>query len=259
MSLTEIEFWDEYWHKHRPPIVVRPEFSFDRCLSIRLAEVSLLAPTKTALEVGASPGKWLHFLSENGFKVAGLEISPSAANLLKENLSFLGHQEPKVITGDILHTAPTDKFGLVYSLGLVEHFDDPIEVIRAHLSWLEPGGTLIIGVPNFRGFHGTIQRALDDSVLKIHNLQVMSRGFFESAASQLDVCLESFTYLGSFEPTLPMIKGKAKGLLGGLRQFTIRAILKVLNWVRKSAIWDQWNGPRISSYLLVSFSKPLQG
>lgn len=258
MSLTEIDFWDEYWHRHQPPITVRPEFSFDRCLSDRLAEVSLRARTKTALEIGASPGKWLHFLSQNGFAVTGLEMSPAAVNLLRENLRILGHKEPQIISGDVMNIVPSNEFGLVYSLGLVEHFENPIEVIGAHLDWLEPGGTLVIGVPNFNGFHGLIQRSLDKSVFEIHNLNVMSRKFFELAASELGVSLESFTYLGSFEPSLPMIRGKTRNFSDTAQQFVIRALLTILRWIRKFSIWDRWNGPRISSYILVSFSKPEQ-
>jgi len=49
----------------------------------------------------------------------------------------------------------------VYSLGLIEHFHDSTEIVKAHARLVKPGGYLVIAVPNIqKAFYGWMQKLL---------------------------------------------------------------------------------------------------
>lgn len=256
--LTEQKFWEEYWKNLRLPCVVNQKFSFDRCLSAallqRLSEVPPArradGPRRSVLEVGAAPGKWLSLFPQDRYAVSGIEYTRQGMDALRRNMEMLGIAPLELIEGDFFAIEPRSTYDIVMSLGFVEHFDDPVEVIRRHLGWVRDGGTLVIGVPNFTGVHGLAQRALDMSILRAHNTKMMNRAFFEALPEKLGVEKCSFEYLGSFEPALPLTyRGKT------LANIIPKAILKAASYLRRWRGFDHLNAPFISSYLLGIYRK----
>ena len=65
-------------------------------------------------------------------------------------------------------------FDVVYSAGVIEHFDDPREIVATHTALLRPGGIALIHVPNYGGLYGSLQARLDPDNLALHNLHIMS-------------------------------------------------------------------------------------
>jgi SAM-dependent methyltransferase len=75
-----------------------------------------------------------------------------------------------VIHADIFSYAPGDRrWDVVGSFGLVEHFDDPAQVIRRHLELLVPGGYLVLAIPNHAGINGQILDRVDRHKSSLHN------------------------------------------------------------------------------------------
>jgi SAM-dependent methyltransferase len=74
-----------------------------------------------------------------------------------------------------MHTtfAPAS-FDVVYSFGVIEHFDDPRPMVQKHFDLLRPGGTAIITVPHFGAGYGWLARRLDRKNYDIHNISIMS-------------------------------------------------------------------------------------
>lgn len=256
--LTEQEFWENYWKNLRLPCVVDSNFSFDRCLSKVLLERLAEFPSRkkggdksTVLEIGAAPGKWLSIFPQDSFAVAGIEYSQQGMEALRKNMELLGIQPLELMHGDFFEIEPRPIFDIVMSLGFVEHFDDPVAVLKRHIDWLRPGGALVIGVPNFTGLHGFAQRLLDISILKAHNTTIMNANFFESLQAHLGVKKWSFEYLGSFEPALPMTYQKKN-----FANFLPKGVLRLASYLRRWRGWDSLNSPLISSYLLAIYRKP---
>lgn len=245
-ELTTTEFWDEYWEGVKLPTAVDPHFAFDRCFSAALQR-ALAGVTGSVFEIGCAPGKWLAFLAENcGLKPAGIEYSPEGMAATRKNLALHGIEDAEILEGDFFTREPEARFDAVASYGFIEHFDDPQPVLDRHLDWLKPGGLLVIGVPNFRGIHGTLQKMLDRSIVEKHNLSVMDPAFFSAWAQQRGMAVESVEYLGGFEPGLPIVDTSRMNPA----IFLARAIMWVGFRVRRSPALDNLNGPRISSYLL---------
>ena len=56
------------------------------------------------------------------------------------------------------HDIPEASFDLVYSLGVIEHFEDARSIVEKHLFLTKPGGRVVISIPNFGGVYGRLER-----------------------------------------------------------------------------------------------------
>lgn len=251
MNLTEIEFWDKYWSRCKLPVTVDPNFSFDRCVAKKLKEL-LCGTSGSVLEIGCAPGKWLSFIAQEvGLLPSGIEYSEVGVSATKKNFDTLGVEYGELWSGDFFEAQPLQLHDVVLSLGFIEHFDDPDAVIGRHLDWLKPGGKLVLGVPNFSGVYGPIQRVLDKSLLEKHNTDIMSPKYFRRVEKLFGLKMEYLGYLGSFEPDLPIPKTGSMNAI----QFLTRAFLSVARRVRRLNILDRVNHPYISSYIMAAYEK----
>jgi len=134
-----------------------------------------IRPGMDVLEIGFAPGKQLAYVaSVFGARVTGLDFSLHGVTFAKTMFERLG------ITADLrcedvfATTVPQNSFDFVYSVGLIEHFDDPRPLVRRHVEFLKPGGTAIILIPNYRDLYGHLQQYFDPDNLTIHNLNIMT-------------------------------------------------------------------------------------
>jgi SAM-dependent methyltransferase len=174
-------------------------------------------PGDRVIEIGFAPGKLLaHVAKVLGGEVSGIDYSPTGVKASRELFRALG------IDGDLRcedvfnSTFPDGKFDLVYSNGVVEHFDDPREIVRRHVMLARPGGRVLIVVPHYGGLYGRWQRKLDPENLAIHNLSIMSvDGMLALAPRDLVVRADAFPagrpnpWLLNLHKALPSAAAKA--------------------------------------------------
>ena len=60
------------------------------------------------------------------------------------------------------------QYDVVFSFGLVEHFDDTPGIVRRLARFARPGGAVLTLIPNMRGVVGTVQKALSREIYDIH-------------------------------------------------------------------------------------------
>jgi 2-polyprenyl-3-methyl-5-hydroxy-6-metoxy-1,4-benzoquinol methylase len=171
-SKTNQTYWDKVWQpgtKHRLP---RGLYVSHRNIQHLLK--ARIKPGMQILEIGFAPGNMLAWVAKAlGAQVAGVdfsEIGVRAARRLFEVLQIPGDLRGEDIRAT---TFPPETFDLVYSLGFIEHFDDPTEMVRRHVLLLKPGGLALITIPNYGGIYGVLQRFLDPKNLDLHNLNIM--------------------------------------------------------------------------------------
>lgn len=251
MELTEIKFWDEYWANCKLPNEVDYSFSFERCLARALKE-NLPAVQGEVLEIGCAPGKWLAFMAtEFGLKPNGIEYSEAGMSATVKNFQLLKLTPGRIQTGDFFQIKPDRQFDVVMSFGFIEHFSEVETVIDLHMQWLKPGGTLILGVPNFRGIYYSLQKLLDRTILDKHNLKIMCPEFFYKLAERNQLEPVVVRYIGSFEPSLLIPpQGKNSPL-----QLVVRGGLWLARKVRRLKVFDSINGRFFSSYILAVYKK----
>lgn len=110
----------------------------------RAEAIRRLIPRGRVLDVGCGRGMTLSFLREYGFDAVGLELSEVAAAHARDVLGL------DVRTGDFLSASfePASFAAIVFWHSL-EHMADPMRALDRARDLLEPGGILIVAVPNF--------------------------------------------------------------------------------------------------------------
>ncbi len=106
------------------------------------------------LEIGCGAGATLAELRRRhaGCRTTGLELRPDAAARARE----VAHE---VVEADVLQWSPPDwsgRFDLIVLSHVLEHFEQPEAVLQRALSWLRPGGHLLVALPNIRHISVTV-------------------------------------------------------------------------------------------------------
>jgi len=194
--LTNITFWETNWGRDLRPrrLWLYRDFDFE---TIRLLRTQAGPPGARVLEMGAGGSRVLPYLKKKfGFQVFGSDFSASGCLLLRANLALMG-VTGGVVCEDLFQSSfPSEAFDLVFSAGLVEHFDDTRAVIAEHLRLVKPGGRLVVITPNLQGVHGKIVKRLAPPLWSVHRILGHDdlAGFLKSSGLQN---VQS-GYLGSF-------------------------------------------------------------
>lgn len=169
---TETGYWDEVWN--RKPRIKLPPGIYVETRNIRRLLKRCLEPGMRVLEIGCAPGKILAWVAKTlTAEVAGLDYSVQGidnARLLFKHLGISGDLRCE----DVFETSfEQGSFDCVFSLGVIEHFNDPKQLIETHLKLLKTGGKALIAIPNYAGIYGRLQRYVAPDILKLHNLDIM--------------------------------------------------------------------------------------
>jgi SAM-dependent methyltransferase len=223
--LTDPSFWKSFWESKKDLIVEVPEnYMFGDLLADRKKQRN----ATSAIELGGFPGYYAVYLK----KYLGLDttlldyfIEPSLiAALLKKN--GLNETDIRVIEADLFGYDPGVKYDMVLSFGLIEHFSDTRDIIRLHLKFLKPGGTLFITLPNFKSVNGWLQRTADRENYDKHYIGCMDPALLAGIAAELGLKEINVRYHGKFSVWLENRKEKpiATRLLADVIWFTGKAL-----------------------------------
>lgn len=219
LSLTDSEFWKRYWQGRDQlfNIVINDNYLYFDVISAHLP-----MKIKTFMEIGGFPG-YFSILFRKFFraeaKLCDTYIDEAAIRRL---CATNGVDSIEAIRADIfdLQTAKVD---VVLSAGFIEHFADPLEIISKHFDFVNDGGYVIIGVPNFLGLNGLLQRVVDNVLYKAHNLDAMKHVTLSDACRRNNAEVLHIGYYGRFGLWLENLDG---------RSLVTRLILKMLNMLR---------------------------
>jgi len=168
-----------------------------------------LYPGMRYLEIGCAPGKILSWVArEIQSPVCGIDYSPTGVDHAKWLCSGLG-VKADIRCEDAMNSSFEERaFDLIFSCGLIEHFEDPEPIVAAHIRLLAPGGTGLIAVPNYSGIYLKLQSLCDAENLALHNLDIMNElGMKTLAPMASDLTSKAF-YFGRFSPWLVSFPAK---------------------------------------------------
>lgn len=189
--LTDAAYWEENWWTKKRPERLRLYRDVDFEL-VKLLEDVAGAPIQSnrsnasrpqdrgwggdptevrVLELGAGGSRVLPYLARQfGYRVFGSDFSWAGCRLLRANLELAG-VDGGIVCDDLFQSALVPgQFHLVYSSGLVEHFDDTRAAVAEHLRFLRPGGRLAVIVPNFQGVQGRVWKRLAPALYARHRV-----------------------------------------------------------------------------------------
>lgn len=171
-DLTDVRFWEA---NYGPCGQTRPmpwRSRGDRAILRVLKRFLPPGRGRRALELGCGDSYWLpYFGRELGFDVAGIDYSPVRSARV-ERLLRSRRVPGEIRCGDFRDVPPgwEAAFDVVYSGGVIEHFERPDEILRVFARYVRPGGLLVTTVPNFTGLWGTVQRWADREVYASHRI-----------------------------------------------------------------------------------------
>jgi SAM-dependent methyltransferase len=245
-ALTDQQFWEEeyIWTDVQLPARPDPAFSFDRALIDAFARHAAPVAGESVLEIGCAPAKWLvHLAERHCARVQGVEYSPKGADVSRENLAACNVE-------GIIHTADffafeSEPVDMVVSLGFIEHFDDTADVFARHVNLVRPGGRLVIGVPNFRGVNGLLQRLGDAPYLALHNRAAMKPALHRELAARHGLTELFLGHIGGPDPVIVRS-----------RHAPVTALVLAGRRVRRLRFTEGVNHRWLSSYLLGVWRAP---
>ena len=152
---------------------------------------------KTLVEIGCGNSAFMgYFAQEFGFKVSGIDYSELGCEQSRQILKRDG------VDGDILlvdaFNPPAElreKYDVVCSFGVAEHFTDTAKALEAFAAFLKPGGILITSVPNLAGATGFLQKYMNRPVYDIH--VPMDKPYLEEANRKAGLSLLHSRYFVS--------------------------------------------------------------
>jgi cyclopropane fatty-acyl-phospholipid synthase-like methyltransferase len=134
------------------------------------------------LELGCAPGRVSAFICRRMSLVPhGVDFS-TEAELYLAVLRAAGFPSATLYRNDLRCFHPDVPFDVVASFGLIEHFDDPRQILDDHDRMLRKGGLCLVVVPNFRGIQYVYHRLFDHRDLAVHNTAAMATRIFADFA-----------------------------------------------------------------------------
>lgn len=101
-------------------------------------------PRKSLLEIGCGAGALLVDLSRAGFHCVGMETSPLALEMAA-NISSASSVNHDILSCPDVSWGET--FDTVCAFDVLEHIDDDVAALSNWISWIKPGGSILLSVP----------------------------------------------------------------------------------------------------------------
>ncbi|GCD80044.1 class I SAM-dependent methyltransferase [Schleiferia thermophila] len=175
MDKTSPEYWDEFWKTNRIPKEIQiQKFDINTYLYREFDAFfrKFIEPNSdlSLIELGCGNSVWLpYFKKEFLFRISGLDYSRLGCERSRMILDYY-NVEGAIFEGNLL-TPPThliSNFDIVVSFGVIEHFQDIVEVLKAHALFLKKNGKIFVSVPNMHGFPGWYQKIMNKEVFDAH-------------------------------------------------------------------------------------------
>lgn len=173
-QLTDQCYWDKIYLKasvnclsHWHPVGYE-----ERALAFMFDQVFAAGNVKSVLEVGCGNSTWLPYLAQKyNVAVTGIDYSEEGVLLARQQLLHAGvagkihHADIFAVNCDEIGT-----FDLVYSLGVIEHFENTDEVVNILIRFVKQHGLLLAEVPNLFSIHGLAMRLYQPEVYSRHRV-----------------------------------------------------------------------------------------
>ncbi|HET6350427.1 MAG TPA: class I SAM-dependent methyltransferase [Candidatus Krumholzibacteria bacterium] len=150
---SEKRHWDDFWASS--PGMEDVYANDDRLVTFLLSQMDVAG--KHILEVGAGTGRDSLALARRGAHVVTIDYSDQSLRLIRG----VAGTELGIVCGDALSLPFADEsFDIVFHQGLLEHFRQPLELLRENNRVLRRGGYLLVDVPQRFHYYTLLKHAL---------------------------------------------------------------------------------------------------
>ncbi len=164
--------------------IIRRDWRYRSFFSLKLN------PGAELLEVGCGSGMFLRLAAEQGYKITGIDNDPSAVHAAGK---VYGMNEVQALSAEELLSDPWRRsFDVICLFDVLEHLEEPAEVVRGLGEMLAAGGHLVCTVPSHQRWP---QWFAEDVDVPPHHLTLWSQTAlkicFEGAGLKLATILRS--------------------------------------------------------------------
>mgnify|MGYP002037910355 CR=1 FL=1 len=122
----------------------------------------LVGPSDRVLELGCGDGEITGHLARSCKELVVVDGSRRMLDMSRDRIGDLSAASARV---SFVHSwfeeyNPDEAFDLVVMAHILEHMDEPIELLRRATRWLRPGGRLLALVPNAGSLHRRVAAAM---------------------------------------------------------------------------------------------------
>ncbi len=150
------EHWEKFWQQRAE---IEAVYSTGDRIFDNLRQLTSLAGRKV-LEVGAGSGRDSFRLAAAGAAVYVLDYSTRSLAIV-QNLNRTSPAPVHAIQADALHIPMADNsLDIIFHQGLLEHFRDPLPLLREQYRVLKPGGWLLVDVPQRYHYYTLMKHTL---------------------------------------------------------------------------------------------------
>lgn len=103
---------------------------------------------ESVLEMGPAEGVMTDWLAKSGKRVTVVEGSALFCDSLASRFPHI-----RVVHSLFENFKPGERFDTIVLGHVLEHVQDPVDILRRVRSWLSPGGCIFAAVPNARSIH----------------------------------------------------------------------------------------------------------
>jgi len=128
--------------------------------------------SRKLLEIGCALSEFMPlFRKRYGYEVHGLDYSEAGCEATRRALARMEIElGGEILCRDVFEDNRdlNGQFDYVISFGVIEHFEDPVPVVRLFSDFLKPGGMLLTEIPATAGWMFSLFKLLDRSVFDMH-------------------------------------------------------------------------------------------
>jgi SAM-dependent methyltransferase len=145
------KYYPNYYRRYNPLVIATLTYFYKR----RVAKwVKHFKQVGSALEIGCGAGFMLDALRRFGWQVAGTERTDAMADFARNQLGI-------EVFVDGSHPLPASRrFDLIIMFHVLEHLADPVRCLRQAAETLNPGGAIVVAVPNLGSLQARFGKAL---------------------------------------------------------------------------------------------------
>lgn len=170
-GLSNKGMWDRFHTSKLKNIYPNPRLNYKVYERERIFKMFLPHNIGNLIEIGCGSSVWLPYFKNKGYGIYGIDYSEEgcikADTILKKN-----NLSGNIFCQDIRNIDPQfyNKFDVMISFGLIEHYESPQEIISIFKKLLKDNGTMIIFIPNKNSIAGRITKYINPKFHKTHKI-----------------------------------------------------------------------------------------
>ncbi len=206
-TLTNKDYWEGYWENSRykeiPDTISIVENKYNEGLYFPFHEFMEKEKKISVLEIGGAPGLFISTLTKINSELCPNVLDYTVKGVKETKYLFSkynlrGEIHHKDVFKDDLSDIP--KYDVVYSLGVVEHYEDIEKSLNKHLECAKEGGIVILGLPVFLGVNQWMVKHFAPGNLNTWYPTIMDKKSWQEFTKRDDIEVLFNDYVGGFNP-----------------------------------------------------------